>query len=247
MPHVWAILLGWAGADAYCPRVGFATVAGMNPPLVIAVFAGKGGIGKTTTAINLAWLWAAAGLRVLLVDANALQRSAETLYDAWQHKLGHVPFDLTVEDRPELLGGIKQVPYDVVVIDCPPSPDESKAALDVADLIVVPYVPKPMETQAIMKTIRETLTGLRYVVLFNMVKTHRDGELRGRAEQAKEAMVGQGVPVLDAFVRDYAAHQTVVARQVPIFSEQGRALAHGDDGASDFEAVHGELQRLVAA
>jgi len=42
----------------------------MKTPVVIAVFSTKGGVGKTTTAVNLAWLGADEGHRVLVWDLD---------------------------------------------------------------------------------------------------------------------------------------------------------------------------------
>ncbi|MEO5337362.1 MAG: ParA family protein [Magnetospirillum sp. WYHS-4] len=42
----------------------------MTHPVVVAVLNHKGGVGKTTTAVNLAAAWAAAGRSVLLVDMD---------------------------------------------------------------------------------------------------------------------------------------------------------------------------------
>ncbi len=40
------------------------------PVQVIAIASGKGGVGKTQAAINLAWTLAARGRRVMLLDAS---------------------------------------------------------------------------------------------------------------------------------------------------------------------------------
>lgn len=47
-----------------------APAAGVSPVQVIAIASGKGGVGKTQAAINLAWALAARGRRVLLLDAS---------------------------------------------------------------------------------------------------------------------------------------------------------------------------------
>ena len=60
--------------------------------MIIAVVNNKGGVGKTTSAVNLSAAWAHAGKRTLLVDLDS-QCSASRLTDK----------------------------YDRVIFDCPPS------------------------------------------------------------------------------------------------------------------------------
>ena len=49
------------------------------PPPAIAVASGKGGVGRTHIAVNLACLWRAAGQRVLLVDGDIALGGADLL------------------------------------------------------------------------------------------------------------------------------------------------------------------------
>jgi chromosome partitioning protein len=204
-------------------------------PDVVVVFGGKGGIGKTTTATNLAYLSGAEGRRTLMVDANADQPSAQLIYNTMKVD---APYDLAVEENPELLGEIKRVRYDRVIVDCPPSPREARAAIDAADLVIVPYVPKFLETQAIMRTIRGALDGRPYRVLFVAV-THA---MRSRAALAREALAGFDVPMFGTDVRHYTVHEKAQANGVAIFDPAAADLdVKAAVAASDYQKVYAEM------
>jgi chromosome partitioning protein len=208
-------------------------------PAVVVVFGGKGGIGKTTTATNLAYLSGADGRRTLMVDANADQPSAQLIYDTMK---ADAPYDLAVEEKPELLGEIKRVRYDRVIIDCPPSPREARAAIEAADLVIVPYVPKFLETQAIMRTIRGALDGRPYRVLFVAV-AH---SMRSRAAFAREALAGFAVPMFGTDVRHYTAHEKAQANGIAVFDPAAADLdANTPKAADDYQRVYAEMLAVL--
>ena len=112
--------------------------------MIIGVLQQKGGVGKTTLALNLAAAYAKDGLRVLLVDADP-QGSAL----AWSSVREKEPlFAVVGMAKPTLH---KELPplaanYDIVVIDGAPRVNElARSAILASDYVLVPVQPSPFD------------------------------------------------------------------------------------------------------
>lgn len=121
--------------------------------MIIGVLSQKGGVGKTTIAINLAATLAVAKNRVLLVDADP-QSSAL----AWSSARDKDPlFPVVGMAKPTLHRDLPEVAkdYDVVVIDgAPRVNDLGRAAILASDLVLIPVQPSPYDVWAAAETVQ---------------------------------------------------------------------------------------------
>ncbi|MCB2135359.1 MAG: ParA family protein [Rhodobacteraceae bacterium] len=96
-------------------------------PRIVAVANQKGGVGKTTTAINLAAALAEAGMNVLLVDLDP-QGNASTGLGLEPSQREKTTYDLLIEDAP-LVDVIRPTQVEGVWL-CPSTTDLSSADIE---------------------------------------------------------------------------------------------------------------------
>jgi chromosome partitioning protein len=171
---------------------------GKPTTVIAAIINQKGGVGKTTTTLNLGAALARAGKRVLLVDLDQ-QQSLQKFTGLADPNLGIV--SATGKTLPRVIerstvGGHEP---DFVFIDCPPILDrEAAAAIAVADLVIAPIPPRYLDVAGfalLRTTVQEAAARSNPRLKLKLLITMRDNRLgiHGEYERKIRAAFGNDV------------------------------------------------------
>ena len=194
--------------------------------LVFAVANQKGGTGKTTTTINLAGAFHAAGYKLLVADADA--QNSCLRWNAVADDGNPLPFKIvSVASHGKQIGSvITQLAEDseIVLVDCPPSIESPITArvLMVADATIIPTDSSPLDlwsSEGMMRLVEQTRSiqpNGKYAILLN--KANPKTQLH---KQMKELLSESKVHLLSTTIKNREVYKLAAALGRTVFDVKG--------------------------
>ena len=177
--------------------------------MIITVGTGKGGTGKTTTAVGLAATWADKGHDVLLVDLDPQDAGSATW---WLKQANPKTFNWTKATSKQLAHAINDIPAEIIIIDTPPRLDETDlpTATKLADHTVFVSEPSALAVAATAQTIATTMTTNTYSICLTKIDPRSIPE----ANKGRQQLIELGHPT-PTIIRHYAAIRRAAPKQIP--------------------------------
>lgn len=209
---------------------------------IIALVNTKGGVGKSTTAINLAEAYRREGANVLLIDSDYRRGTAKRWHALAEARGGEFAPVITADkDLPRLTRQLGEV-YDVILVDAPAYLDQLITSLvALADLVLMPIQPSAPDLWACEEALRwiddrQLITGGPPEARFLLSRCHPDE--RVNREEVDE-IVATGTPVLTARTVQRVAYARALKAGQTVFD-----LPPADKARQEFASLYQEIHHV---
>jgi len=174
---------------------------------IITITNQKGGVGKSTLALNLYSHFRNNEASCILVDTDP-QGSITKLVDAYSGEKGRTAVDMMRADQMKGLESILELEQDVIIIDTPPYLSEDLPGIySISDFVLVPIQPNPFDVLAVQDTItlinqaKQLRPEIKSAMVLNRVinRTSFTAEIR-------ELLEGYDIPILNTQIYTRVAY-----------------------------------------
>jgi chromosome partitioning protein len=186
---------------------------------IITVAQGKGGVGKTTIAVNIAGEFSRRNFNVALVDSDP---QASACKWAEPGNLEFPVYEIGLEDSARSsiatwVQEIRRIDAEIVVIDTAPGARQLGASISIADVILVPCTASGLDIEATERTLgivqaarRSRVAPLDVILVPNRTDRRTlEGQQLEHELRSFGEMVAPSVGQRSAFVRAFATGQSV--------------------------------------
>lgn len=206
--------------------------------MIISIVNQKGGVGKTTVAVNLASCFALKGRTTVLIDTDP-QGSILQWHAIESRDRLDIIHSTGAPDKKALHAHAKT--HDVIVLDSPPSIGEvTRSILQLSDMAIVPITPSPLdiwssrETIELIHQVRKRHKKLQPRLLINRkISGTRMGN------EARDALVKIAIP---AFTGELC--QRIAYVEAMLAGEAVVTHAPGSKAAGEVWALYDEIRQV---
>jgi chromosome partitioning protein len=192
--------------------------------MVISLINQKGGVGKTTTAINLASALSSKKLNVLMVDADPQGSVLQ-----WQSAGANHDFAVMQLTMPDLSAQIRnhRQSFDHVVIDSPPALSHiSREIAAASDLAIIPIAPSSLDIWSSRETIQLVRgVGRKHQGLTARLLVYRKIPGTRLGAEAREALNSYGLDTFKTEISQRIAYVEAIVSGVSVLKYSPNSVA----------------------
>lgn len=185
--------------------------------MIIAVTNLKGGVGKTTIAVNLAVCFAKRDYKVCVVDTDSEQRSSVKWSGQRDENLVPIPVFAVGEKLNKEIEALDR-DYEFVIIDGTPQLSEkANRTILASDLILIPITPSGFDFWSFEHFLEryEQAKGFKEKI-HAYVLLNKFTEMRNIGKEVKEALSQFEIPVLSSTLAERVAYQETTIQGIGV-------------------------------